>query len=78
MTQEDNFLNMDIHVAAVLQNPQAELRPGGDVDAAQWKEVASLPGMRGQLLDRASNLGLNLFTQACCGGAAQKLCSETA
>lgn len=36
-------------VAALLQDPYADLKPGGDVDAAQWKEVSSLPAMTGGL-----------------------------
>ena len=36
-------------VAALLQDPYADLKPGGDVDAAQWKEVSSLPAMKGGL-----------------------------
>ncbi len=45
---------MQMQVAALLQDPYAELKPGGDVDGAQWKEVASLPGMRGELYISAS------------------------
>ena len=46
-----------MQVAALLQYPHAELKPGGDVDAAQWKEVASLPGMRGELYSRPTQPG---------------------
>ena len=48
---------LQMQVAALLQDPHAELKPGGDVDAAQWKEVGSLPGMRGELCRGPSSLG---------------------
>ncbi len=38
---------LHMQIAALLQEPYADLKPGGDVDAAQWKEVASLPAMKG-------------------------------
>ena len=38
-------------VAATLQDPQADPRPGGDVDAVQWKGVASLSAMQSTLFD---------------------------
>lgn len=56
-----------MQVAALLQDPYAELKPGGDVDAAQWKEVASLPGMRGELDNRANRLRSRLPCTPCSG-----------
>ena len=38
--------SLHVQVAALLQNPQADPKPGGDVDAVQWKEVASLSAMQ--------------------------------
>lgn len=47
---------MHVQVAATLQDPdpedpQADPKPGGDVDAVQWKEVASLSAMQSTLFN---------------------------
>lgn len=64
-------LNMMVYmqVAALLQEPYADLKPGGDVDAAQWREVASLPAMKGGHPSFVSIYfrGINIFyLQQCC------------
>ena len=61
-----------MQVAALLQDPYAELKPGGDVDAAQWKEVASLPDMRGELDSRAKKLSSRLPDKVHCIGVLRK------